>query len=215
MSEKLVTKLSKRKCFTLNENDTLKIVSEKLQKHNIGSMPVLSTQNNNVIGIVSERDLARYISNDEFKNDLPVTEIMSKNLITCNLNTSVTELMEIITNKKIRHILIMDEILEHTAEQERVTVEIENAKQLAGKDSDKYIQNLEKKMQDHVSKQEFEEATQLRNEINRKKAKQLGIEEKKLLGVVSIGDVINHIIEQYKEENQYLKNTINTVLPPG
>ena len=69
-------------------------------------------------------------------------------------------------------------------------------------------------MQDHVSKQEFEEATQLRNEINRKKAKQLGIEEKKLLGVVSIGDVINHIIEQYKEENQYLKNTINTVLPP-
>ena len=215
MAGKLVTKLSKRKCFTLNENDTLKIVSEKLQKHNIGSMPVLSTQNNNVIGIVSERDLARYISNDEFKNDLPVTEIMSKNLITCNLNTSVTELMEIITNKKIRHILIMDEILEHTAEQERVTVEIENAKQLAGKDSDKYIQNLEKKMQDHVSKQEFEEATQLRNEINRKKAKQLGIEEKKLLGVVSIGDVINHIIEQYKEENQYLKNTINTVLPPG
>jgi len=214
MAGKLVTKLSKRKCFTLNENDTLKIVSEKLQKHNIGSMPVLSTQNNNVIGIVSERDLARYISNDEFKNDLPVTEIMSKNLITCNLNTSVTELMEIITNKKIRHILIMDEILEHTAEQERVTVEIENAKQLAGKDSDKYIQNLEKKMQDHASKQEFEEATQLRNEINRKKAKQLGIEEKKLLGVVSIGDVINHIIEQYKEENQYLKNTINTVLPP-
>ncbi|MBT3777015.1 MAG: CBS domain-containing protein [Pelagibacteraceae bacterium] len=214
MAEKLVTKLSKRKCFTLNENDTLKIVSEKLQKHNIGSMPVLSTQNNNVIGIVSERDLARYISNDEFKNDLPVTEIMSKNLITCNLNTSVTELMEIITNKKIRHILIMDEILEHTAEQDRVTVEIENAKQLVGKDSDKYIQNLEKKMQDHASKQEFEEATQLRNEINRKKAKQLGIEEKKLLGVVSIGDVINHIIEQYKEENQYLKNTINTVLPP-
>jgi len=214
MAEKLVTKLSKRKCFTLNENDTLKIVSEKLQKHNIGSMPVLSTQNNNVIGIVSERDLARYISNDEFKNDLPVTEIMSKNIITCNLNTSVTELMEIITNKKIRHILIMDEILEHTAEQERVTVEIENAKQLVGKDSDKYIQNLEKKMQDHASKQEFEEATQLRNEINRKKAKQLGIEEKKLLGVVSIGDVINHIIEQYKEENQYLKNTINTVLPP-
>ena len=70
-------------------------------------------------------------------------------------------------------------------------------------------------MQDHVSKQEFEAATQLRNEINRQKAKQQGVEEKKLLGVVSIGDVVNHIIEQYKEENQYLKNTINTVLPPG
>jgi CBS domain-containing protein len=125
----------------LSENDTLKTTSEKLQKHNIGAMPVLNTQNNNVIGIVSERDLARYIFNDEFKNDLSVTKIMSKNLITCNLNTSVTELMEIITNNKIRHIPIM--------------------------------------------------------------------EEKKLLGMVSIGDVVNYIIDQYKEENQYLRDYIN------
>ena len=66
---------------------------------------------------------------------------MSKNLITCNLNTSVTELMEIMTNNKIRHIPIM--------------------------------------------------------------------EEKKLLGMVSIGDVVNYIIDQYKEENQYLRDYIN------
>ena len=141
MSEKFVTKLSERKCFTLSENDTIKKVSEKLKKYNIGAMPVLSTQDNNVIGIVSERDLARYIFNNEFKNDLPVTKIMSTNLITCNLNTSVTELMEIITNNKIRHIPIM--------------------------------------------------------------------EEKKLLGMVSIGDVVNYIIDQYKEENQYLRDYIN------
>ena len=141
MSDKLVTKLSKRKCFTLSANDTLKTVSEKLQRHNIGAMPILSTQDNNVIGIVSERDLARYIFNNEFKNDLPVAKIMSKNLITCNLNTSVTELMEIISNNKIRHIPIM--------------------------------------------------------------------EEKKLLGMVSIGDVLNYIIDQYKEENQHLRDFIN------
>ena len=141
MSENLLTKLSKRKSFTLSENDTLKTVSEKLQKYNIGSLPVLSTQDNSIIGIVSERDLARYIVNNEFKKDHPVTEIMSKNLITCNLNTSVTELMEIISNNKIRHIPIM--------------------------------------------------------------------EEKKLLGMVSIGDVLNYIIDQYKEENQHLRDFIN------
>ena len=141
MPENLLTKLSKRKCFTLSENDTLKTASEKLQKHNIGGLPVLSTQNNSIIGIVSERDLARYIFNNEFKNDLPVTKIMSKNLITCNLNTSITELMEIISDNKIRHIPIM--------------------------------------------------------------------EEKKLLGMVSIGDVVNYIIDQYKEENQHLRDFIN------
>ena len=141
MSRQLVTKLSNRQCFTLTEKDTLKTASEKLQKHNVGVMPVLSEEDKNVIGIISERDLARYIYRDEFKSDLPVTKIMTKDIISCNLNTSVTQLMEIISNHKIRHIPI--------------------------------------------------------------------IEEKKLLGIVSIGDVVNHIIEQYKDENQYLRDFIN------
>ena len=35
------------------------------------------------------------------------------------------------------------------------------------------------------------------------------MEEKKLFGMVSIGDVVNYIIDQYKEENQYLRDYIN------
>ena len=141
MARKLVTKLSNRECFTLTEKDTLKTASNKLQTHNVGVMPVLSEHDKSVIGIISERDLARYIYKDEFSSELLVTKIMTTNIISCNLNTSVTELMEIISNHKIRHIPI--------------------------------------------------------------------IEEKKLLGIVSIGDVVNHIIEQYKDENQQLRNFIN------
>jgi|TARA_B110000971_G_scaffold171479_1_gene176260 CBS domain-containing protein len=141
MAGKLVTKLSNRQCFTLTEKDTLKTASEKFQLHNVGVMPILNEKNKTVIGIISERDLARCISKDEFKSDLLVNKIMTKNIISCNLNNSVTELMEMITSHKIRHILI--------------------------------------------------------------------IEEKKLLGVVSIVDVVNHIIEKYKDENQQLRDFIN------
>ena len=141
MAGKLVTKLSKRQCFTLFENDTLKIASEKFQKHNVGAMPVLNERDKTVIGIVSERDLAQHIHRDEFKSDLLIDKIMTKNIVSCNLNNSVTELMEIISSHKIRHIPI--------------------------------------------------------------------IEEKKLLGIVSIGDVVNHIIEQYKDENKQLRDFIN------
>ena len=141
MARKLVTKLSNRPCFTLTEKDTLKTASEKLQRHNVGIMPIISEQDKSVIGIISERDIARYIHRVEFKCDLLISKIMTKNIISCNLNTSVTELMEIITTNKIRHIPI--------------------------------------------------------------------IEKTKLLGIVSIGDVVNHIIEQYKNENQHLRDFIN------
>jgi len=141
MAGKLVTKLSNRQCFTLTEKDTLKIASEKFQKHNVGVMPVLNEKDKTVIGIISERDLARYIYRDEFKSDLLINKIMTKNIISCDLNSSVTELMEMISSYKIRHIPI--------------------------------------------------------------------IEKKKLLGIVSIGDVVNHIIEQYKDENRQLRDFIN------
>ena len=74
MAGKLVTKLSNRQCFTLTEKDTLKTASEKFQLHNVGVMPILNEKNKTVIGIISERDLARCISKDEFKSDLLVNK---------------------------------------------------------------------------------------------------------------------------------------------
>ena len=141
MPGKLVSRMSERECHTLSETDTIKVASQKLDEKKIGCMPVLNNKKN-VIGIISERDLSRFIYTERFNTNLPVVGIMSKDLITCDLNTSVTELMEMMTEKKIRHILIM--------------------------------------------------------------------EDKKLLGIVSIGDVVNHLINKIKEENKSLREYINS-----
>ena len=76
----------------------------------------------------------------------------------------------------------IEEILENTSEQDHVTIEIENTKQLVGKNLSKYIEELEIKMQNYASKLEFEEAAKFRDEINRLKAKQVGIPNK-LIGL--------------------------------
>jgi CBS domain-containing protein len=141
MPGKLVSRMSKRKCHTLTETDTVKVASQNLHEKKIGSMPVLD-KNNNVVGIISERDLSQFIYSERFNTNLPVAQIMTKKLVTCDLNTSVTELMNEMTEKKIRHIVIM--------------------------------------------------------------------EDKKLLGIVSIGDVVNHLIDKIKEENKNLKDYINS-----
>ena len=141
MPGKLVSRMSKRECFTLNEFDSIKVASQNLHEKKVGSMPVLN-ENKKVIGIISERDLSRFIYTERFNSNISIEKIMSKNLVTCDLNTSVTELMQIMTEKKIRHILIM--------------------------------------------------------------------EDKKLLGIVSIGDVVNHLIAKVKEENKNLKDYINS-----
>jgi len=141
MPGKLVSKMSKRECFALSDVDTIKTASQNLHEKRVGSMPILDKKNN-VVGIISERDLSKFIYTERFNLNISVSQIMSKNLVTCDLNTSVTELMEIMTDKKIRHILIM--------------------------------------------------------------------EDKKLLGIVSIGDVVSHLINKIKEENKSLREYINS-----
>ena len=72
----------------------------------------------------------------------------------------------------------IQEILETTTEQDHVTVEIENAKELVGKDLTKHINNLEKKMNDLASKLEFEDAARIRDENNRLKVREIGLPKK-------------------------------------
>ena len=100
MPRKLVSKISKRECYTLSETDTVKTASQSLHEKRVGCMPIVS-KDKNVIGIISERDLSQLIYKEKFNTSLLITEIMSKNLITCDLNTSVTELMDIMTEKKL------------------------------------------------------------------------------------------------------------------
>jgi len=74
----------------------------------------------------------------------------------------------------------IEEIIDSTAEQDHVTIPIDNVKQLVGKDLEIHIKELEKKMNTFASNLEFEDAANVRDEINRLKAKQMGLNKKAL-----------------------------------
>ena len=51
MPGKLVSRMSKRECYTLNVTDTIKEASKRLHEKKIGCMPVTDS-NKNIIGII-------------------------------------------------------------------------------------------------------------------------------------------------------------------
>jgi len=142
MPETLVQKLMKRACITLDENSTIKNLIDTLNKNKVGCVVVTSLKSTYPVGIVSERDLVRNFEVILNNNIIKVKDVMTKNIIFCNKNTSSKELMEIMSKNKIRHIPI--------------------------------------------------------------------IEKNKLLGIVSIGDVVNRIIENYAYETKHLREYINS-----
>jgi len=84
--------------------DGLKLMAEK----KIGSLIVI--EDGQVVGIFTERDYARKVG-PERRNpeDTRIEEVMTRELITIDLNKTVNECMALMTDNHIRHLPVMDD----------------------------------------------------------------------------------------------------------
>ncbi len=76
--------------------------------HYIGALLVVYPDGT-LLGIVTERDLAYALHKFGARAyDIPVEDIMSKAVISCDSNTSVARAVELMLNNEIRHLPVKD-----------------------------------------------------------------------------------------------------------
>jgi len=84
--------------------DALKLMAEK----NIGAVLVL--EGGRPVGILSERDYARQVVlKGKASKDTPVREIMTSRVVFVRPEQSVEECMALMTDKRIRHLPVLEE----------------------------------------------------------------------------------------------------------
>ena len=84
--------------------DALKLMSEK----NVGALPVV--EGGKLVGVISERDYARkVVLQGKSSLQTPVSEIMTPRVFSVQIGQKMTEAMAIMSEKRVRHIPIMDE----------------------------------------------------------------------------------------------------------
>ncbi len=94
--------------YAVDETANLREAIEMLNAKNIGVVLVTDT-NGQMKGILSERDIIRRaLAQETGFRDEPVTKTMTKKVFTVDLNTSIDDVMEIMTNSRIRHVPVMD-----------------------------------------------------------------------------------------------------------
>ena len=83
--------------------DALKLMADR----QVGAL--LVTENGKLVGVISERDYARkVILHGKSSYDIPVREIMTSKVITVHPGQSVEECMALMTEKRIRHLPVME-----------------------------------------------------------------------------------------------------------
>jgi signal-transduction protein with cAMP-binding, CBS, and nucleotidyltransferase domain len=79
-----------------------------MAQHHVGALLVM--QNGETMGIISERDYARkVILLGRSSADTPVREIMSSPVITVNLLNTLDECMRLVTQRRVRHLPVVDD----------------------------------------------------------------------------------------------------------
>jgi CBS domain-containing protein len=95
--------------FTVSKDVKISEVSEILASKRIGAI-VVTDQNQVVEGIISERDIVRGLAKFGANVlDSSAHELMTKNVITRGVDAHIDELMQEMTNSRIRHLPIIDD----------------------------------------------------------------------------------------------------------
>lgn len=84
--------------------DSLKLMAEK----NIGTLLII--EGDSIAGIISERDFVRNIAHlEQCQLNGPVSEMMTADVITVSPKQDIKECMEIMTEKHIRHLPVVQD----------------------------------------------------------------------------------------------------------
>lgn len=94
--------------YTVTPDDTVFAALRLMAEKNIGA--VLVTSDGAVQGILSERDYARkMVLHGKSSHDTPVREVMTTQVISVGPNWSSEQCMQLMTDKHIRHLPVMDD----------------------------------------------------------------------------------------------------------
>jgi CBS domain-containing protein len=136
-----IAKLIERSCVTTRADCPLDDLIAILAERRIGTVVVVD-RDHQVIGIVSERDIIRHLSTGGTTADTLTKNIMTSKVITVENNVTSAQLMQLMTEHRIRHVPIT--------------------------------------------------------------------RDGKLVGIVSIGDVVKRLLEKYEQEAELIKQFINS-----
>lgn len=94
---------------TISSSASIHDIVNSLNSHLIGAL-VVSSDGKKIDGIVSERDVVRAMPGklDQLIG-MHVRDIMTVQVHTCTLDTTIAELMKMMTELRIRHVPVVDE----------------------------------------------------------------------------------------------------------
>lgn len=92
------------------EKDKAREVAKKLKEHNVGSLPVVAAgDSNQLVGIITDRDLCCGLVADGRSPDGDIREYVSHDPVTCKANDKLEDCEKLMQRHQIRRVPVVDD----------------------------------------------------------------------------------------------------------
>ena len=98
--------------ITVSPGDSVRKVAQLFKRERIG-FALVKNGNGVLVGTISERDIVQAIAEHGDVYALPVADIMTTNVVTCELEDTLDIVRELMTERRTRHVLVKDGQLMH------------------------------------------------------------------------------------------------------
>ncbi|GAB5470314.1 MAG: CBS domain-containing protein [Rhodospirillales bacterium] len=93
---------------SVSPDDSLETAAQVLVKHGIGA--ILAMRGDEIAGVLSERDIVRAVGEGGAGAlQEPVSALMTSSVITCRPQDTIAEVMGVMTERRIRHVPVVEE----------------------------------------------------------------------------------------------------------
>ncbi len=104
-----ILKAKGKSVATARPEETLEAVAQKLAARKIGAIVIVG-DGGNVAGIVSERDIVRAVAEQGAAAlHQSVSNVMTKNVMTCAEASTIDQLMAVMTQGRFRHVPVIED----------------------------------------------------------------------------------------------------------
>ena len=109
MTVKAILSVKGTDVHTIDPTANLAGAAKLLAERKVGAL-VVTGPDRRVIGIVSERDIVQELAaHGTAALELPLTDIMTRNVTTCGIGDTISSVMESMTNGKFRHLPVVEQ----------------------------------------------------------------------------------------------------------
>jgi CBS domain-containing protein len=90
------------------ETDTVRACAKLMKDEDIGFAPICDTEGR-PIGAVTDRDLVIRVIADGLSPDAPLSKVMSRDAIACQMGDGVEKAMELMRNERVSRVMVVDD----------------------------------------------------------------------------------------------------------